>query len=207
MKYYWRICLIILYACQNKERIVPDNYSDQSIQIKDVYEDTAFCQVKIFVPIEMDTLLEWEDANCQSTKKYRFTSSQGCLIQESGFFKTKFCQDSFWRITIEFLGRLDFVNIDSALINGYCDGQESRNGEIEWHRKEIIQINGLEFAVIQSLGHDYYAEKVPFEKLVAFTKFNNVHLSLCIECLNQDCGAFSAKANKILESVLIEPVR
>ena len=149
----------------------------------------------------------WNDASCQDTKKYRFTSSQGCLIQESGFFKNKFCQDSFWRITIEILGRFHSVRIDSALINGYCERQEHNNGETEWRRRDIIQINGLEFAVFQYLGHDYYAEKEPIEKLEAFTIFKNIHFSFCIECLNKDCGAFSTKANQILESVLIEPTR
>lgn len=211
MKIYFWLFVVLLFACQSRERIKPINFVEQTVILKDMYEDTAFCKVNMFVPVEMDTLMQWidnSDCPCCDEKKYRFTSSKGCLIQESGFIKSRFCQDSFWRLTvIHQCKEREELAIDSTLIKAMCNHQSDFFKDVKWRKKELTQINGQKFAVIHKFGHDYYSEKQPFEKIFAITTYEKTSLFFCIECLNQDCADFAEKANKIIQSIVIEPFK
>ena len=59
----------LLFSCINQERLKPENFAEREVVLKDLFEDTAFYKVNLFVPMELDTLLEWVDnPDCQCFK-------------------------------------------------------------------------------------------------------------------------------------------
>ncbi len=201
----------LLFSCINQERLKPENFAEREVVLKDLFEDTAFYKVNLFVPMELDTLLEWvdnSDCPCCEVKKYRLTSSKGCLIQESGFFKPEYCRDSFQRLTVEHscFGK-DNLRIDTAFLSRNVRRENQRNKEsqypeIEWRQQEIKNINGHLFAIFHYVGRNPYLEK-PFEQIVAVTNFRNTVLDFRFECYRQDCIDFSEKAFKTINSIMI----
>lgn len=204
------LSLLLSYACKeiNKEKVMPENFVAKTVWLHDLYQDTSFCKVNLWVPAEFDTLLQWvdwSDCTCCDEKKYRFTNSDGCLIKESGFFKTSFCKDSFYRLTIsnQCAGE-DLFTMDTILLNKIY---ERKNNDVllnpQWKNKEIKYINERPYIILHYFGQDYYAGK-PFEQIIAITQFNKTSISFRWECCQPECPDFSKKAYQTLESIKIE---
>lgn len=207
------ILLAMFISCKNQERIKPEGFVERTVFLEDDYPDTPFCTVNLFIPPEFDTLLKWvdySDCTCCDLKKYRFTSSKGCLIQESGFLKVHFCRDSFTRLTIEngCVGRDETV-IDTAFLNNIYKYVNMKNSEMgfsnpEWQAQEIKYINRIPFAILHYSCQEWYTEK-PFELIMAMTVFRNTVIVFRLECCQPDCTDFSTNAYQILQSIHIGP--
>jgi hypothetical protein len=202
---------LLFLACTNSERIIPENFVEQTVLLNDEYPDTPFCKVNLFVPIEFDTLLRWldfSDCSCCGPQKYRFTASTGCLIKESGFFKTT-CRDSFCHFTIEneCVGNTKLA-VDTVLLNQslrYINLQNRDIGfpDLQWINQEIKNINGRPFTILHYFGQDVYTDR-PHEKIIAGTIFNNTWIVFRWQCCQPDCTGFSTKAYQTLETIQIK---
>lgn len=194
------------------EKRIPENFVEKNITLYHLYADTSFCEVTLYVPAELDTLLTWideSDCTCCDVKKYRLTASNGCLIQESGFFKNEYCTDSFQRLTIlhQCLGENKDL-IDTTLLNVGITNVNNDHRDIYpnpiWINQELKNINGQPFVILHYFGQDYYCKK-PFESITAITVINNTYIEFEWECApHNDSADFSKKAYQTLESIRIK---
>ena len=99
--------LLLVSACSRDDNKVPTGFVKRTFSFTNgEYKYSPMCRVSLYVLEKYDTLLTWVDRsdNASSHKpKYRFTSSKGCLLKESGFFHIKggYCEDSLDRLTVE----------------------------------------------------------------------------------------------------------
>jgi hypothetical protein len=195
------------------EKRIPENFVEKAITLKDYYEDTSFCEVTLSIPEELDTLLIWKDVSdcsCCGSKKYRLTPSNGCLIQESGFFKNEYCKDSFQRLTIlhQCLGEnkdlIDTTFLKGCITNVNNDHRDMLYPNPIWIKQELQNITGQPFVILHYFGQDYYCIK-PFERITAITVINNTFIGFEWECApHNDSADFSKKAYQTLESIRIK---
>jgi hypothetical protein len=117
------LILVVALSCHRGRMEKPEQFDSKEFVLKDLYRDTPFARVLIYVPAELDTLLVWvddSDCPCCEQKKYRFTNAKGCLFQESGFMYRDQCLDSIRRLTIvhQCAGR-DKIQLDTAFLNRF----------------------------------------------------------------------------------------
>lgn len=213
MKLMVSILVVFLFGCNVSEPLPPDNFIEKTVTLTKDFSDTPIGRVKLFVPIEFDTLLSWFDySDCGGVKKYRLTNSRSCLKQESGFFKSidSVCTDSIFRLTIEAGEQLKERPLDSNELNSLVDYTTNIHKDAGyplpvWNRKEIQRINKLDYIVL-----DYPLTSVttnyPYQQIVAHTCLKNLWITIRIECCQKDCSGFSEKAYQMLKSIKIDTI-
>lgn len=211
------VLICSISACSRHAEIPVGFVQRRVIFNQDKYHPFPHCAIRLLVPTEYDTLLTWidrSDNTASDIAKYRFTSSRGCLIQESGFFKKDdgFCQDTLDRLTI--VPQQDYGSGLWTLeeLDEMARRTDERDSTIcktksLWREKKIETINGLQFVVISRRGPgQLFCE--PYEQLSARTNFlqngKRWHFVFVFECKNRESRNFKNRAYTVLQSVQID---
>ncbi|MBO2007829.1 hypothetical protein [Hymenobacter negativus] len=216
------IVLLAGSACQKK---VPAGFVERRADFKSFkFYPNLEGNIKLNVPVKFDTLLNWVDrSDAGGSTKLRFTSSKGCLTQESGYIHVDICDDDIDRLTIESypIGPATRINNDTA---GFAyaamrlqQAARSYVNKFAWHSKSVKTINERQFRVLeywgsQNLGRNKQGEfvKGPFERLVATTRLNQGGrewgITMLFECKRCDYAGFAKNAHTALESVIIDTI-
>lgn len=168
--------------------------------------------VNLWILEQFDLMQNWTDASdcsCCEMYKYRFTNAKYCQIKESGFFKIAYCKDNFKRITIEHSCFGDFPKpMDAQFMNDWADSEQSRTHDafrtdLTFYTKEIRNINGRDFILLDYFGPDLYSDK-PLEQIFAATSVKNTYLFFHFDCNSPDCAGFSKMADTVIASIRID---
>lgn len=198
-------------SCSENPPSLPRGFVERTLCLTDSFSRKNLAQIQLVVPVEFDTLLSWIDWNdAGGEQKYRFVNSKGCLIQESGFFKSSYCRDSIQRLTIEHqLGSVEAgFAIDTSLINRVGKKLESKSdlfgAPLKWKNKGIQKINSCDYAVFHYIGANYFANDI--EIFEAITLVESGYIAFRLECAGFDCSDFSRKAWQTLASIQIDTI-
>ena len=168
-------------------------------------------EVALLVPEEFDTLMTWLDASDTPQGhrfKYRFTSSKGCLVKESGWMRPgTYCPDSFARLTLEAQqssGPADSLEgVDKTIRAGDARNRAAGVVATVWKVKKQAVFHGRTFAVVESFGTGTFSAE-PYEQLTAVTTLaqGNMYwdLTFRFECKQPDCRGFADQAYAVLRS-------
>lgn len=204
-------CLTLAFAsCSETPPPLPQGFSERSLCLKDSSSGKNLGLVRLAIPPEFDTLLTWIDwSDAGGEQKYRFVNSRGCLIKESGFFKTKYCHDSIRRFTIEhqFHSSPIGISLDTTLVSRIVRKVESVSdlfgNPVRWKTKGIQKINGNDFGVFHYIGADYFTDEM--EAIFAITLVGNDYIEFRWECAsNRNSITFIREAQQTLASIQID---
>jgi hypothetical protein len=208
------ILIALFITCQSERPELPADFHQHTVILAQTYPPEQFAVVTIFLPPSYDTLLQWVDRSdcggCCNVVKYRFTNSRSCLLQESGFLKSRFCPDTFAinQLTIQHQD-LDCgtVPIDTALLRAALEAQ-SREDEIfkfaaQWKRREIRRIGGYDFLLEELTAYSKRLDR-PTHQLSAMTFVTGACVSFIWECEPDDFAGPMDDAYAMLYSIRID---
>lgn len=230
MRFFLIALGLLLAACSSTTLQTPAGFVRRQVafQYHDPYRHLRG-HLHLMVPSRYDTLQSWFDhSDTEGTRKYRLTSSTGCLLQESGWIHEQACNQTLDRLTIE-VDRL-FGDPGPDTVGYYLAQQRQRVEQMArllheelggartvWHTNQLTSFHQRPFTL-----QAYFGSRVlggypvgkrwklePYEQLIAATviKYRKEYwgLTFRFECKQADCRHFAQQAKTILNSVEIEP--
>ncbi|TGD82491.1 hypothetical protein [Hymenobacter wooponensis] len=212
--------MLFLVACSSPKQevaTVPAGFVERSVAFNTrPSRQTSSGSISLYVPAKYDTLLTWADESdtpMGDKAKYRFVSSRGCLLQESGFFKREgtYCRDTLDRLTIsaqQSSGAEESLEAVDRRIRYWDEVSKSKgSAALVVKSKKIDVIHGRTFSVVSFVGGtELIAE--PYEQVRATTVMHvgprSWEVVLHFECKQADCRHLTEQAYTTLQSVRID---
>lgn len=211
------LSLAILVGCSADKQQLPAGFVKRTVTlVKRPYVPSPTGTITLNVPVKYDTLLVWLDVsdNQMSHKpKYRFTSSKGCLLQESGFFKWEgtYCQDSLDRLTIE--TQMNYGSEETLeAVERRIRNQDERNKAVGavptvWKSKKLATINGRIFSIVEFFGVGSLVAE-PYRQIVATTTLRQAdrgwEVRFQFDCKRKQCANFARDVYTTIQSIRID---
>jgi hypothetical protein len=200
---------LVIFSCTDTPAPIPPGFLEKTLCITDEHDRRKVGQVSIAIPAELDTLLIWADASddARSTIKHRFVNKKGCLLQESGFFKIAFCEDSTIRLTI--IGYKysrstnlktfvkDYIERDSFLFRDI-------KASIYWKSRRFERYGNQEFAILHSVRDEPMMHGLEMVEVIALK--NDRFFKFYWECAGADCTEFFKKAYQSIPTIQIDTI-
>ncbi|SNC66191.1 hypothetical protein SAMN06265337_1528 [Hymenobacter gelipurpurascens] len=214
------LSLLFLVTCSSPKQevaVVPTGFVKRSVTFKTwpaMQMPTG--SITLHVPAKYDTLLTWideSDTPMGHKAKYRFVSSRGCLLQESGFYKREgtYCRDTLDRLTISTQQSSSAEESLAAVdrrIRYWGEVSKLKGGAAPILKAKKLQvINGRTFSVVSFVGGSNLIAE-PYEQVTATTVvqagLRSWEVALHFECKQADCGRLAEQAYTTLQSVKID---
>lgn len=215
---------LLVAACTRPSSPVPPGFARRQVayQFDDRFRHLRG-YVQLLVPTRYDTLQAWTDeSDAQATRKYRFTSSAGCLFQESGWVHTTFCDQDLDQLTMEvdLLGGAQGPDTLNAYLAQHQQGVEQMARALQelggalpvWRINQRMRFRQRLFTVQAFYGSRLLGARpnerdklAPFEQLIAATVFkyrkDYWRVTFRCECKQADCRGFADQAQTVLSSI------
>lgn len=213
---FWGIVLLCL-ACDLIKRTPPDGFYQKEILLSNYEEEGFLGKLNVCVPSRYDTLLDWvdfSDCGCCGSKKYRLLNKSSCLIQESGFFHLKVCEDTFDRLSIVYQCKRKEntqKEVDSTFLHLFADKIERKiqavwkNEKLNWKAKKITQIDHKPYLLLHFIGKSLHSQ-IPVEQIYAVTFFNNTLILLIYENNQRERTEFIKEAYTSIHSIQLSSI-
>jgi hypothetical protein len=210
--------LVALSSCSNDKPQIPVGFTLRTVTFKKwPYVPSPHGRITLHIPVRFDTLLTWVDKSdnqMSDRPKYRFTNSQGCLIQETGFFKRAdgYCKDTLDRLTIEteqmpFTYYNESLDLNAVVKQSKYVDSVMQNAPPVWRTARKEGINGRTFIILEFNSTGAWINK-PYEQINAHTEFRQGrgywHTTFRFECKQKNCQEFAENVYATLHSVRID---
>lgn len=213
---FWGIVLLCL-ACNLINRTPPAGFYPKEIVLSNYEEEGFLGKLNMCVPSRYDTLLDWvdfSDCGCCGSKKYRLLNKSSCLIQESGFFHLKVCEDTFDRLSIVYQCKRKentLQEVDSTFLRSFADNLERKikavwpNETVKWKVRKVVQIDNQPYLFFHFISRNQYSQ-IPVEQIYAVTFFNNTLILFIFENNLREGTEFVKEAYTSIHSIQLSPI-
>ncbi len=211
------LAIVTLCACDLINHTPPTGFYQKEIVLSNYEEEGLLGKLSIYVPSRYDTLLDWvdqSDCGCCGSKKYRLLNKNECLIQESGFFYSEVCRDTFDRLSIVYQCKEKeniLQEVDSTFLHLFADNIERkikavwRNEPVKWKAKKIIQINNQPYLFLHFISRNLHSQ-IPVEQIYVGTFFNKTLMLLIYENNQRDRTEFIKEVYTSIRSIQLSPI-
>lgn len=205
--------VISLISCKSVPVSISSEFETRTIELFKQGPNSKFAEISMSLPVELDTLLTWNDLNGTGTQKYRYTNKDGCLIKENGSIRRNVCRDSIHHVTIEHRSTIyqnSYLNLEEICENAFqyfeTMNQDYKIKMYTFIDKDLLKINNREFLILK-YNHESLTSTPNIIRSVTEvqTIINNVLVTIKLEntkgILNQEKE--SASILRIINSIVI----